>query len=407
MENIDATGKLATNLGITTEKLIGLRHAANIAGVDAAALDKSLAMFVRRLGEVKMGTGEAKQGLELLGLKADDLINKSPAESLGVVADKINQLENAAMKGQAAYLLFGRSGQQLLNMFASGSEGLAAMQKEAERLGLTFSIIDYAKVAAANDAFARLKAVITGVAQSLTIELAPILEAVSVKLVDMSTKGESAGERMRAVFAKVGRTLAIIGDIFTGIKGVIQAIIGAVQGALGIALKGLLYPVQKLLGTFESINNKIANTKIGKKLGMKILNFDDIRENIKGAARTFDDAAKKNLLAGGKNVKDAFFGEGLKKYDALLADAEKRAEAIRDKLSTTPSGLPAIDETKKEKFDPGKFETIRSAFVDVAALSGSVGDPQLDTLHEQLNEARRGNELLERLVQQDMGVVMA
>src|SRR3982751_1593773 len=38
MEAIDANAKLADRLGITTESLTGLQHAANLAGVDAESL---------------------------------------------------------------------------------------------------------------------------------------------------------------------------------------------------------------------------------------------------------------------------------------------------------------------------------------------------------------------------------
>lgn len=404
LDSIDATAKLSDALGIQTERLIGLRHAANIAGVANEALDKSLAMFVRRLGEVKLGTGEAKEGLKLLGLTADELISKSPADAIGVVADKIKLLEGASLKGQAAYLLFGRSGQQLLNMLEMGSVGLREMQEEAERMGLTFNRIDAAKVEMANDAFTRLKGVITGVVQSLTIELAPVLEAVSVKLVDISTRGESAGEKARAVFARLGRTLAIVSDVLGGIKGILQIIIGLVQGALALALKGVLLTVSKFLLTFEDINNRIAATKIGKKLGIDILDLSDKIAAVENASKVFDEAAKRNLSRGAKNITDAFFGEGVKRYDRLMRDAEKRAEAISKNL------IRSVDATEKiaaapaaaaDKFDPGKFAVIRSAFVDIAALSGSI-DTSQPILRRQLEEAEKSNVLLEKLTQTDI-----
>ena len=161
METIDATAKLSDRLGVATEKLIGLQHAASITGTDAETLNKSLEIFTRRLGEMTQGSGEAKRGLDMLGLTAEQLIHISPADAFGIAADKIKQLGTQAEKTAAAYFLFGRAGSKMLNMLEVGSEGLRGFQDEVEKLGLTFSRIDAAQVEAANDALTRARAVMS------------------------------------------------------------------------------------------------------------------------------------------------------------------------------------------------------------------------------------------------------
>ena len=58
--DVDALAKTADKLGLTTEELASLRHAASItAGVTSQTLDMALQRMTRRLSEAASGTGEA------------------------------------------------------------------------------------------------------------------------------------------------------------------------------------------------------------------------------------------------------------------------------------------------------------------------------------------------------------
>ena len=194
MDAIDIIAKLSARLGIATEDLVGLQHAASISGVSTEALNKSLEMFTRRLGEMTMGSGEAQRGLDMLGLKTEELIRLSPAAAMGIAADRINRLETQAEKAAAAYFLFGRAGAQLVNMFKVGSEGLKEFQREAEKLGLTLSNIDAALIEAANDAMTRARASVTGLVRVLTIKLAPRIVELANKFTDVVLANEEMVE---------------------------------------------------------------------------------------------------------------------------------------------------------------------------------------------------------------------
>lgn len=235
LDMIDATAKLSDRLGITTERLIGLRHAANIAGVSTEALDKGLSMFIRRLGEVKLGTGEAKEGLKLLGLSADELIRKSPADAVAMVAEKIKRLESASLKGQAAYLLFGRAGQQLLNMFEMGAKGLAEMQEKAEQLGKVFGRFDAKKVEDANDAITDLKGAMQGLAITATIKLAPMIERLASGFVKYK---DSIISTIGSLVKWAAKTWIIL-KVLKMIRPVIMGLIAAYKGLAAVRIVNL------------------------------------------------------------------------------------------------------------------------------------------------------------------------
>jgi hypothetical protein len=146
LASLDAVSKLSRRLGVAHEELLGLQHAGELAGVSSDALNKSLEIFVRRMGEVKSGSGEAKRGLDLLGLSAKKMIELTPDKALLIIADRIKGLGTQADKAAAAYFLFGRSGQQLLNLFEQGAEGIEKAQKKAEDLGKTLKGLDLKRV---------------------------------------------------------------------------------------------------------------------------------------------------------------------------------------------------------------------------------------------------------------------
>lgn len=200
MEAIDATAKLSDRLGIATEALVGLQHAAKISGVENETLNKSLEIFSRRLGEVDMGIGQARYSLDKLGLNYKELIGLKMDEAFAIVADRIKDLSTQSEKAAAANYLFGRSGQQLLNLFEKGSKGLKEYQEFVIKTGYAFTRIDAAKVEAANDALTNTKVIITGLFRVLTIEIAPYIESAATAFNEWAISGEGAGAKVTSAF---------------------------------------------------------------------------------------------------------------------------------------------------------------------------------------------------------------
>ncbi len=246
MAAIDATAKLSDRIGMTTESLVSLQHAAKISGVETATLDKALEIFTRRLGEVAMGTGEAERALDALNLAAGDLSRLSPSEAISLIADRMNRLTTSADKAAVANYLFGRSGQQLLNLFAQGSSGIARLSREAQRLGLTFSRDMARKVEEANDALTRTKGAVTGLVTSLTIKLSPWIVNTSDQMTDWITSIDDSTKAWASFFKVMGAGFKEIYKLPETIKalGVIaeqaapSANIGKVAGASGLGSMG-------------------------------------------------------------------------------------------------------------------------------------------------------------------------
>ena len=190
LASIDAIAKQADSLGLATESLAGYQHAASIAGVNAEQLGKGILRMEKNISDATNGLTTAKRAFEGLGLSAEELQSKSPEQQFETIADAFGTVTNQADRARIAQDLFGRSGVAMLNMFNNGSRGIRDAVAEAEKLGLTFNRVDAAKVEMANDAVTRLRALFTGVARTLAIQVAPFIEAAANKLVDMGVTGD-------------------------------------------------------------------------------------------------------------------------------------------------------------------------------------------------------------------------
>ena len=209
---VDALTKTADKLGIATERLGGLHHAANLTGAGTKTLDKGLQQMTRGIVEATQDTGLAKDALVDLGLEAQALAGMTPDQQFYAIADAMEGVANKSERVALAFDLFGGKGTALINTLAGGSAALQAMQDDADGLGLTFSRVDAAKIEAANDAIVRMQAAFSGAAQTLAIELAPYVAALATNLANVGTQGAGVGQVVTNAFGEIILAVAYAAD---------------------------------------------------------------------------------------------------------------------------------------------------------------------------------------------------
>lgn len=196
----------SAKLGLTTEHLVGLRHAAQLTGVTVSTLEMALQRMTRRVAEAAKGTGEAKGALEELHLNAKKLNNLAPDKQFAMIARAMSGVEKQSDKVRLAMKLFDSEGVALVNTLALGEKGLRQMQKEAESLGATFSKEEAAKVSKFNDEVERLKKLLGGFKQAIVIDIAPAaseaIEGLRILLSQTSDKSLNSIRDSNAFGAK-------------------------------------------------------------------------------------------------------------------------------------------------------------------------------------------------------------
>lgn len=236
MESADALAKSADKIGVTTQALAGLRYQADLSGVSAEQLDNSLKTMQKNIVDFERGTGRATVALQALGFTQGDLINMSADRQFLAIADSVSHMQNAAERTNAAMKIFGDSGSELINVMADGSAGIRAAAAEADQLGIALNRVDVAKIEMANDAFTRSKAAISGVGNTIAVELAPYLKAAADEFTELVKRNHGFRDEILRGFEIATKTVAFFADTVRGLQVVWKiaevAAVGFVAGTL-------------------------------------------------------------------------------------------------------------------------------------------------------------------------------
>ncbi len=320
MEAIDTTAKVADRLGATTEELLGMRHAANLAGVGVEEFDKAQEKLSKNLGNPTKETAEA---LDKIGLSAADLLRMSPAQRFGAIADGINKLSTQAEKAAVAQALFGKTGAQLLNTMDGGSKSIRQYTEEVKQLGYAYSRIEAAKVEEANDSITKLRLVVDGVFAKLAVEFSPFITELATKFLDLGSNGRSAADLIGEGIVDTTRDMLRLADV-------VDLLVAAMDGLRGIW------------------------------------------HSIAGAWKQESASVHRNMLDlvhafGG--IGDAEFADGLVEIDAMFAAAEDSKAAAIDAFAKSRKEL--ADAIKGERSGKAKavFDSIRTGATNRATAA--------------------------------------
>ncbi|WP_171178671.1 hypothetical protein [Ruegeria sp. HKCCD8929] len=249
----DNVAKTADKLGIGTTQLQELRYAAERSGVATASFDTALEKMQKNLGEAAGGTGTAKDALKDLGLAAEDLIALSPDEALGIIADRMSQVETAAERAALANDIFGRSGVGMINMLRGGSKGLLQLRADARRTGYVLSEQAARDAEVFQDTLLDTQLVMKGLKNTVGAELMPVVTRAMRQIGDTLVENREDVKRWADGFADfVDRALPVVGEIVTGM--------GKVGGVIG----GVVSTMADLVGGWENFGIVIGTVLAGK-----------------------------------------------------------------------------------------------------------------------------------------------
>lgn len=350
-KQIDLLAKTSDKLGIQTEKLIGLQHAAELTGVATNTMNMAMQRATRRIAEAAKGTGEAKAALIELNINAKEL-NKLPLDQkMGVIADAMNNVKNQSDRVRLAMKLFDSEGVALVNTLALGSDGLEKMQKEADNLGITLTRIDAAKVEAANDAITRAGAATQGLFRQFTVAIAPWVEAVTNEFVRISSSAMSTKDTISGLVTGIIKGFGLAANVVQGLRFAFTLAKLAVAGlAVGVAIA-----VDNIIFGFQKAKEK--TLEYARKALLPVLDAMGyiseeaftMRNNLVRAMRDAETATKSTSLVteslrvtfdGIKQDLDDIATQGLpsEKIEESLRRIQEEATIAAEKIHTVRTG---------------------------------------------------------------------
>jgi hypothetical protein len=388
MQAIDKLAKTSDKLGLTTEALAGLRHAAELTGAGTKTLDMGLQRMTRRIADASMGTGEAVKALNELGLSAERLNAMSPDEQFRQIAGAMANVDGQSNKVRLAFKLFDSEGVNLVNTLALGADGLQDVQDEAERLGLAINRVDAAKIEMANDAITKMQAAFGGVVNTLAIKLSPVILSVTNQFTEMGVSATNSTNQiggswrglMRAIafgadilgsFRLLWDQMAItatqgIGDILRDMKSLGDTIASVVNMIPGMSVKvpkSLDITIAAMDAMQSKMQRDLDNKMLGPSAGEKMMK--DFDEAIEQAKRMQDQIAKPVQMPVMPMLNYAELSDGLSRFFSPIGDAISRMFAGNDS-GRSDNGDRAARLANTQEF----FSTL------YAAQRGSQADPQ-------------------------------
>ncbi|MBD3675605.1 MAG: hypothetical protein HUJ26_19000 [Planctomycetaceae bacterium] len=348
-ESLDATAKLATQIGITGQTLREYQAVAAKSGVENEEFAETMKEMNMRIGEAfAEGGGSAFEAFQQLGLDAAQLQAMGPDKALLAIADAISQVDSSAQQLQLADKMFGDAGKALLPMLREGSDGINRMRESYVELAGTMSPEDFKAIENANDSTRGLWTSIKSVADQFAAYLAPAVQAVSEMMTEWLTDTVKNTGDVRQQFGTVSGLVGLLGDTITSVY-------GAWKGAQSIVTAALWTAMQPLRGILNALEGIASFAGIDLDLGASTLNAIS------------DDLAKlsnEQWEAAGDAFQSTFSDELRSRTDQIIADnkaaAEKELQNLqRLGLNQNFGRIPATaDEEKpvKVKLDPKDLE---------------------------------------------------
>lgn len=128
----DDVAKTSRSLGLSTDALQEFRYIGERSGVSVDEMDVALKKLIVNVGDA---TSEVSESLSMLGISADAIQKAGPDQALNLVADGMARIKDPAKRAAIAVDLFGKNGVKMVNVLSEGRTGMAALAKEAHRVG--------------------------------------------------------------------------------------------------------------------------------------------------------------------------------------------------------------------------------------------------------------------------------
>jgi len=249
----DEVAKMSKRTGVSVESLSELRFVASQTGTEFGTLENAFRKMQRSIYDAGRGLSTQTDALADLGLTFADLDGLSPEDQFKKLAQHISEVEDPTRRAAIAMSLFGRTGTNLLPMFAEGAAGIERLQAEARRLGLTMSAEDAAAAEEFTDVLDKLWKVVKMGVFHVGAALAPVLQRVAETITSVAATISRWITQNRDLIVTV---LQVGAAILAG--GIVLMVFGTVLSGLGSILGLLITTITTVAAAIQMLGAAIA-----------------------------------------------------------------------------------------------------------------------------------------------------
>lgn len=234
----DDMSKAAQKFGVPIDQLSRLKYAADLSDVSFESLGTSLG----RLSKAMVASPDQFAELGVAIADAQGRM-RGADEVMTDLADVFATMPDGAEKTALAIKLFGRSGADLIPLLNGGSQSLADMAAEADRLGVTMNEKFGKDAEQFNDDLSRLTLSLGVMAREAAEALLPALQDIVDRLRSMTSWFADLAPETQAFIGKMAAITVIAGPLLVALGAVVSSL-GTVATALrAIAVLALANPI--------------------------------------------------------------------------------------------------------------------------------------------------------------------
>lgn len=399
LEAIDAQAKLAQRMRTSYDSLSNLARAGELAGVSMQQIEVASRSLELNLGKAAQGSKAQADALALLKLNADEVSALPLDRRIQVINEALKENVSQTERAAVAAELFGSRGALAIQMLDPAT--IAEAARQVEIFGLNLSDIDAAKIELAGDALSNFGLLSQGISTQLTVELAPVLQAIGDEFLRVAEEAGGMANAVNNAVLEVLRPLAFMADSVAGVGRVLDLLeqsasmtfntiaggIAEVQSALLATANngplGFLFNSETLddatraveeysaarTAAVQEASSEFARLMADPLPGTKLLAFYDKTQKAGQAAAEANVAARVetgeyNKVLGGtvaelKNVqvtaKKLELSEHIKKaieaqedYNSLVSEMRTEEEVLNDTLEKRLALLKAVGQLDSE-----------------------------------------------------------
>lgn len=135
----DEIAKMADRTGVAIESISTLKHVLTLSGASLSDFETATKKLSKAIVDAGDGLATYTRAFERLGINVEDLERMSVEDQFWTVSMALAEIEDVTIRTATAMDLFGRSGTNLMPMLLAGTDGIAAMREEAEKLGYVYT----------------------------------------------------------------------------------------------------------------------------------------------------------------------------------------------------------------------------------------------------------------------------